>query len=249
MNRSWRPIWGALAEMLLQLRNVEVHYQKVAALKGISLEVAESDFVTLIGSNGAGKSTTLRTISGLNQPSSGEIYFNDRRIDGLSADRILRMGIAHVPEGRRVFKGLSVEENLHLGAFTRTDRDGIARDLEAVYGHFPRLRERHHQQASTMSGGEQQMLAIGRALMSNPRLLLLDEPSLGLAPVIVQEIVRILVEINQKGVAVVLVEQNAELALELARHGYVLETGTIALEGEAKGLMDNEHVRKAYLGI
>ena len=249
MNRSWRPIWGAPAEMLLQLRNVEVHYQKVAALKGISLEVAESDFVTLIGSNGAGKSTTLRTISGLNQPSSGEIYFNDRRIDGLSADRILRMGIAHVPEGRRVFKGLSVEENLHLGAFTRTDRDGIARDLEAVYGHFPRLRERHHQQASTMSGGEQQMLAIGRALMSNPRLLLLDEPSLGLAPVIVQEIVRILVEINQKGVAVVLVEQNAELALELARHGYVLETGTIALEGEAKGLMDNEHVRKAYLGI
>ena len=235
--------------MLLRLQNVEVHYQKVAALKGISIDVDESDFVTLIGSNGAGKSTTLRTISGLTQPSSGEIYFDGKRIDELSADKILKMGIAHVPEGRRVFKGLTVLENLQLGAFTRSDKAAIQKDLESVYGHFPRLRERAHQQANTMSGGEQQMIAIGRALMSNPRMLLLDEPSLGLAPVIVQEIVRILVEINKNGVSIVLVEQNAELALELARKGYVLETGNIVLQGDTRGLMDNEHVRKAYLGI
>jgi len=235
--------------VLLRLQNVEVHYQKVAALKGISIDVDESDFVTLIGSNGAGKSTTLRTISGLTQPSSGEIYFDGKRIDELSADKILKMGIAHVPEGRRVFKGLTVLENLQLGAFTRSDKVAIQKDLESVYGHFPRLREREHQQANTMSGGEQQMIVIGRALMSNPRMLLLDEPSLGLAPVIVQEIVRILVEINKNGVSIVLVEQNAELALELARKGYVLETGNIVLQGDTRGLMDNEHVRKAYLGI
>jgi branched-chain amino acid transport system ATP-binding protein len=235
--------------MLLELKDVAVHYHKVAALRGISLTVGESDFVTLIGSNGAGKSTTLRTISGLNKPSSGEIHFDGKRIDGLPADRIVKMGIAHVPEGRRVFKGLSVRENLLLGAFTRSDNDAIANDLESVYSHFQRLRERQGQQANTMSGGEQQMIAIGRALMSDPRLLLLDEPSLGLAPVIVQEIVHILAQINRRGVSIVLVEQNAELALELARHAYVLETGTIALAGEASGLMDNEHVRRAYLGI
>lgn len=235
--------------MLLQVKDIHVHYQKVAAIKGISMDVGESDFVTLIGSNGAGKSTTLRTISGLEHPTSGEIHFDGRRIDKLSADKILKQGIAHVPEGRRVFKGLTVMENLQLGAFVRNDKDGIQKDLEQVFEYFPRLRERKDQLAKTMSGGEQQMLAIGRALMSSPRLLLLDEPSLGLAPIIVQEIARILVEINKQGVSVVLVEQNAELALELARHGYVLETGTIALQGEAKGLMDNEHVRKAYLGI
>ncbi len=235
--------------MLLALKNVVVHYHKVAALKGISLEVGEADFVTLIGSNGAGKSTALRTISGLHAPSSGEIYFDGRRIDGLSADKILKMGIAHVPEGRRVFKELSVRENLLLGAFTRSDKQAVQKDLTDVYSHFPILKERQNQQASTMSGGEQQMLAIGRAIMSNPRLLLLDEPSLGLAPVVVQEIVRILVNINTDGVAIVLVEQNAELALELARHGYVLETGSIALEGEAERLMNNDHVRRAYLGV
>ena len=235
--------------MSLTLRDVEVHYQKVAALKCISIDVGERDFVTLIGSNGAGKSTTLRAISGLVKPSSGEITYEGTRIDGMSADRILKLGIAHVPEGRRVFKGLSVAENLRLGAYTRSDKAAIEQDLETVYAHFPRLRERSGQLAKTMSGGEQQMLAIGRALMSDPRMLLLDEPSLGLAPVIVQEIARILVEINKRGVAVVLVEQNAEVALELARHGYVLETGTIALSGDATGLMGNEHVRKAYLGI
>jgi branched-chain amino acid transport system ATP-binding protein len=235
--------------MLLALEDVAVHYHKIAALKGISLQVAEADFVTLIGSNGAGKSTTLRAISGLNTLSSGEIHLEGHRIDGLSADKILKMGVAHVPEGRRVFKELSVKENLLLGAFTRSDRKGVLSDLTNVYSHFPILKERQHQQASTMSGGEQQMLAIGRALMSNPRLLLLDEPSLGLAPVVVQDIVRILMKINEDGVAIVLVEQNAELALELASHGYVLETGSIALEGEAESLMNNEHVRKAYLGI
>lgn len=235
--------------MLLRLTDVVVHYHKVKALKGISLEVGEADFVTLIGSNGAGKSTTLRTISGLIHPTAGEIFFDGQKIDGLSPDRIVRMGIAHVPEGRRVFPGLTALENLYTGAFTRSDKESIERDLENVFSHFPRLKERSHQLAKTMSGGEQQMLAIGRALMANPRVLLLDEPSLGLAPLVVQEIAQILVEISKKGVSVILVEQNAELALELARHGYVLETGTIVLEGEAEGLMDNEHVRKAYLGI
>ncbi|MCP4429983.1 MAG: ABC transporter ATP-binding protein [Gammaproteobacteria bacterium] len=235
--------------MLLEVNNIQVHYGHVAALKGVSLEVEEGDFVTLIGSNGAGKSTTLRTISGLDHPSVGEIIFNGQRIEKLSADKIVKMGIAHVPEGRRVFKDLSVTENLLLGAFTRDDKQGIEDDLEKVFQHFPRLLERRNQSARTMSGGEQQMVAIGRALMSKPTLLLLDEPSLGLAPVIVQEIAKILVDINQQGVSIILVEQNAELALELARHGYVLETGKVALEGEASGLMDNDHVRKAYLGI
>lgn len=235
--------------MLLQVKDIHVHYGQVAALKGISLEVEESDFVTLIGSNGAGKSTTLRTISGLDHPSAGEIIFDGQNIEKLSADKIVKMGIAHVPEGRRVFKDLTLIENLRLGAYTRDDKDDIEKDLESVFERFPKLRERKDQSARTMSGGEQQMLAIGRALMSKPRLLLLDEPSLGLAPVIVQDIARILVDINKHGVSIILVEQNAELALELARHAYVLETGSISLEGEASGLMDNEHVRKAYLGI
>jgi branched-chain amino acid transport system ATP-binding protein len=235
--------------MLLELTNIHVHYGHVAALKGISLVVEEGDFVTLIGSNGAGKSTTLRTISGLDHPSAGEIVFKGERIEKYSADKIVKMGIAHVPEGRRVFKDLTVTENLLLGAFTRDDKEGIEKDLKIVFKYFPRLLERRNQSARTMSGGEQQMVAIGRALMSRPTLLLLDEPSLGLAPVIVQEIAKILVDINKQGVSVVLVEQNAELALKLAQHGYVLETGTVALEGEASGLMDNDHVRKAYLGI
>ena len=235
--------------MQLKVIDVHVHYGNVAALKGVSLDVEEAGFVTLIGSNGAGKSTTLRTISGLNHPSAGVIIFEGERIETLSPDKIVKMGIAHVPEGRRVFKDLTVTENLLLGAFTRDDQKGIEKDIEMVFDHFPRLRERRNQSARTMSGGEQQMMAVGRALMSRPKLLLLDEPSLGLAPVIVQEIARILVQINQRGVSVVLVEQNADLALELAHYGYVLETGTIALEGETRDLMDNDHVRKAYLGI
>ncbi len=236
--------------MLLEVKDIHVHYGQVAALKGISLEVNEKDFVTLIGSNGAGKSTTLRAISGLDHPSAGEIIFDGQNIEKLSADKILKMGIAQVPEGRRVFKDLTVTENLRLGAFTRDDKDEIEKDLEKTYERFPRLRERADQSARTMSGGEQQMVAIGRALMSKPRLLMLDEPSLGLAPIIVQEIARILVEINkEQGVSIVLVEQNAELALELARHAYVLETGKVALQGEASGLMDDDHVRQAYLGM
>jgi len=235
--------------MLLRVDNIHVHYGQVAALKGVSLEVGDADFVTLIGSNGAGKSTTLRTISGLNHPSAGEIIFDGVRIEQLSADKILKMGIAHVPEGRRVFKDLSALENLLLGAYTRDDKEGIQKDIADVFDLFPILHERQNQTARTMSGGEQQMLSIGRALMSKPRVLLLDEPSPGLAPTIVQDIARTLVEINKQGVSVVLVEQNAELALRLARHGYVLETGNVALEGEAKTLRDNDHVRKAYLGI
>ena len=235
--------------MLLKVDDIHVHYGPVAALKGVSLEVGEADFVTLIGSNGAGKSTALRTISGLSHPSAGQIVFDGMRIEQLSPDAILKMGIAHVPEGRRIFKDLSVTENLLLGAFTRDDQKAVKDDLESTFDRFPRLRERSTQMAGTMSGGEQQMLSIGRALMSSPRMLLLDEPSLGLAPNIVRDIARIMVEINQQGVSIVLVEQNAELALELARHGYVLETGNVALEGETKALMGNEHVRRAYLGV
>ena len=239
----------AQTNKLLEVDQVHVHYGQVAALKGVSLVVGEADFVTLIGSNGAGKSTTLRALSGLQHPSSGSIVFDNCAIENTPADQILKMGIAHVPEGRRVFKDLSVIENLLLGAFTRDDKPAIQRDLDSVFEYFPRLRERKRQCARTMSGGEQQMLAIGRALMSQPRLLLLDEPSLGIAPIIVHEIMRILIDINQQGVAIVLVEQNAELALKSARRGYVLELGGIALAGEASQLMNNEHVRKAYLGV
>ncbi len=235
--------------MLLQLNNIHVHYNQVAALRGISLQVENGDFVTLIGSNGAGKSTTLRSISGLTNPTSGEIYFEGKRIDRLAADAILKLGIAQVPEGRRVFKDLSVLENLRLGAFIRNDQKAIEQDLGLVFKRFPRLAERRSQLARSLSGGEQQMLAIGRALMSSPKLLLLDEPSLGIAPILVQEIANILVDINRQGVSIVLVEQNADLALEIAEHGYVLETGKISLQGLANDLADNEHVKKAYLGI
>jgi len=235
--------------MILEVSNVQVHYGHVAALKGVSLALDEGGFITLIGSNGAGKSTLLRAISGLVHPSAGQIIYDGQPIQTLEPDQILKRGISHVPEGRRVFKALSVTENLLLGAFTRDDKDAVMRDLESVFERFPRLRERQNQMARTMSGGEQQMLSIGRALMSNPRVLLLDEPSLGLAPAIVQDIAKILVDINRQGVAIVLVEQNAEIALQLAKHGYVLETGTVALEGAADSLMGNDHVKRAYLGI
>jgi branched-chain amino acid transport system ATP-binding protein len=234
--------------MLLSIEAASVHYQKVAALKGVSLKVDERSIVTIIGANGAGKSTMLRAISGLVQLSAGAIWFDGARIDGRPPERIVAMGIGHVPEGRRVFPELTVHENLMTGAFLRRDR-GIEADLEEVFGHFPQLKGRRAQWAKTLSGGEQQMLAIGRALMGRPRLLLLDEPSMGLAPLLVQEIGRMIAAINrERGVPVVLVEQNAALALELARYAYVLETGAVALEGPAGELRANDHVRRAYLG-
>jgi len=235
--------------MLLEMREASVSYGKVRALKGVSLSVPEDGIVTIIGSNGAGKTTTLRAISGLARLSGGEIRFEGERIDNLPPDRVVARGIAHVPEGRRIFKDMTVEENLMTGAFLRRDPAGVASDLDSVYARFPRLAERRRQLAKTMSGGEQQMLAIGRALMVRPKLLLMDEPSMGLAPVIVEEIARIVVAIKAQGVPVVLVEQNAELALELADHAYVLETGSLALEGPAQELYRNDHVRAAYLGL
>ncbi|MEZ0279775.1 ABC transporter ATP-binding protein, partial [Methyloceanibacter sp.] len=228
--------------------DVHVHYHKVAALKGIDMEVPDDGIVTIIGANGAGKSTTLRAISGLVGISKGAIVFAGKRIDGLAPEKIVALGIAHVPEGRRVFPGLTVEENLRTGAFLRSDTAEIEKDLDEVFLHFPRLKERRKQWARSLSGGEQQMLAIGRALMSRPKMLVLDEPSMGLSPVMVQEIARIVRDIVHRGVPVVLVEQNAELALRLARFAYVLETGSIALQGPAHELHDNAHVRRAYLG-
>ncbi len=235
--------------MLLEMKDVSVNYGKVSALRNLSIAVPEGKIVTIIGGNGAGKTTTLRAMSGMVTLTGGEIRFEGARVNGLPSDKIVARGIAHVPEGRRIFPDMTVEENLRTGAFLRRDKDAVERDLDMVYGRFARLQERRRQMAKTMSGGEQQMLAIGRALMSAPRLLLMDEPSMGLAPVIVEEIAQIIEEINAQGLSVVLVEQNAELALELADHAYVLETGNLALEGPANELHDNDHVRAAYLGI
>jgi branched-chain amino acid transport system ATP-binding protein len=234
--------------MLLEISNLHVHYHKVAALKGIDIAVPDDGIVTIIGANGAGKSTTLRAISGLVPISGGEIVFAGKRIDRLAPEKIVGLGIAHVPEGRRVFPGLTVEENLRSGAFLRSDNVEIGKELDEVFGRFPRLKERRKQWARSLSGGEQQMLAIGRALMSRPKMLILDEPSMGLSPVMVQEVARIVLGIVARGVPVVLVEQNAGLALQLAHFAYVLETGTVALEGPAHELHDNEHVKRAYLG-
>ncbi|WP_442970302.1 ABC transporter ATP-binding protein [Roseovarius sp. E0-M6] len=235
--------------MLLEMKGVAVNYGKINAIRDISIAVPEGKIVTIIGGNGAGKTTTLRAMSGMRPIAAGEITFEGQRIDGLPASKVVAHGIAHVPEGRRIFPNMTVEENLRTGAFLRRDKDAIAADLDDVYTRFARLKERRGQRAQTMSGGEQQMLAIGRALMSRPRLLLMDEPSMGLAPVIVEEIAAIIEEINGQGLSVVLVEQNAELALELADHAYVLESGNLALEGPADELHDNEHVRAAYLGV
>ena len=234
--------------MVLRVENLVVHYGKVTALQGISFVVDDLDVVALIGANGAGKSTTLRTISGLCGSSSGRIWFKDKRIDLLSPERIVALGLAHVPEGRRVFPDLTVFENLQNGAFLVKDRTKNTRSLDSIFSYFPRLAERRTQFVKTLSGGEQQMLAICRALMSCPELLLLDEPSLGLSPLLTQEVGRILLEISKNDVSVVLVEQNAELALHLADKGLVLETGRIVMEGIASTLHRNEHVRSAYLG-
>ena len=233
---------------MLRISDLEVYYGAIHALKGLSLEVHAGEIVTLIGANGAGKSTTLRTISGLITPKSGSIEFEGKSIAGTGAHEIVRMGLSQVPEGRRIFAEMTVLENLELGAFTRSDKDGIAADMEMVFTRFPRLKERISQQAGTLSGGEQQMLAMGRALMSRPRLLLLDEPSMGLAPLLIKEIFSIIVDINKTGTTVLLVEQNANMALSIANRAYVLETGRITLAGDARELAASEDVRKAYLG-
>ncbi|MCM1308389.1 MAG: ABC transporter ATP-binding protein [Butyrivibrio sp.] len=233
---------------LLEVRNLEVHYGVIQALKGISFEVNEGEIIALIGANGAGKTTALHTISGILQSSGGNIVYEGRDITRLSAHRIVGLGISQVPEGRRVFAQLSVLENLKLGAFIRKDKAGIEADLKKIYERFPRLEERKNQLAGTLSGGEQQMLAMGRALMAKPRIILMDEPSMGLSPIYVSEIFDIIKSINETGTTVLLVEQNAKKALSIANRAYVLETGKIALSGDAGELMNNDTVRKAYLG-
>lgn len=234
--------------MLLKIKNLWVHYGGAEVLKGISCEVEEGTIVAFIGSNGAGKTTTLRTISGLKAPTAGEIWFDGKRIDGDLPQNIIKQGIGHVPEGRALFPYMTVSENLRLGAFLRKDREQIISDLEEIATHFPVLKERKQQLAWTLSGGEQQMLTIARALMGSPKLLLLDEPSLGLSPMNIKVIGNIVRDINQRGVTVILVEQNARLALGVAQKGYVLETGSIILHGKANELVNNDRVRRAYLG-
>ena len=233
---------------LLRLDAVETYYGAIQALKGISLEVHEGEIVTLIGANGAGKSTTLRSINGLNHPRHGTISFRGRDITTMPAHEVVRLGIAQSPEGRRLFPRMTVTENLEMGAFQRTDKGAFKGDMDRVFTLFPRLAERRHQKAGTMSGGEQQMCAIGRALMARPTLLMLDEPSMGLAPIFVDRIFETIVEVNKQGTSILLVEQNALMALNVANRGYVLETGTVALTDDAKALAQNEQVRKAYLG-
>jgi branched-chain amino acid transport system ATP-binding protein len=232
---------------LLEARDLHVYYGKIHALKGVSFQVHEGEVVTLLGNNGAGKTTTLRTLSGLLAPRTGDVRLHDHSILGTAAHDIVLKGMTHVPEGRHIFNRLTVVENLDMGAYTRSDR-GIAQDMERVFTVFPRLKERRDQVAGTLSGGEQQMLAIGRALMARPRLLLLDEPSMGLAPVLVEQIFETVQTINRQGVTILLVEQNAAMALSVAGRAYVLETGRIALEGAAAELADHPDVRRAYLG-
>jgi len=235
--------------LLLEIKDITVHYYKVSAVRNISINVEDGEIVALIGSNGAGKTTTLRAISGLKHPTTGEIHFMGQRIDKLPPHKINALGIAMVPEGRRVFPQMTVLENLLMGAFLRKDKEEIQKNLEGViFRHFPRLKERKKQDAGTLSGGEQQMLAMGRALMSAPKLLLLDEPSLGLSPIMCMEIGKIISDIHTEGRTVILVEQNARLALALSHHAYVIETGDIALSGPAKELRENDNVKKAYLG-
>lgn len=232
---------------ILEVRNLEVYYGVIRALKGISFEVNEGEIVALIGANGAGKTTTLHTITGLLKSSAGSIHFDGKDITRVRGDKIVSMGMAHVPEGRRVFSSLTVYENLKLGAYTRKDKEEIEDTLQMIYKRFPRLLERKNQPAGTLSGGEQQMLAMGRALMSHPKLIVMDEPSMGLSPIYVNEIFDIIQEINKGGTTVLLVEQNAKKALSIANRAYVLETGEISLSGDAKELMNDDKVKKAYL--
>jgi branched-chain amino acid transport system ATP-binding protein len=239
---------GPAGSPILHVDGIHTFYGAIEALKGISLEVYDGEIVTLIGSNGAGKTTTLRSISGIVPPREGSIYYRGKDITGIAGHTVAGMGIAHSPEGRRIFPRMTVLENLEMGAFTRKDAGAIRSDIDGVYEMFPRLKEREKQKAGTMSGGEQQMLAMGRALMAQPSLLLLDEPSLGLAPVIVDKIYEIIREINQQGVTILLVEQNANYALDVSTRGYVLETGTVALTDKSASLRNDERVKAAYLG-
>ncbi len=234
--------------MFLQVNRISVRYGKAEALRSVSMEAERGEIVSLIGSNGAGKTTTLKSISGLVPYYNGEIVFNGKRLNGIAPHEIVRMGIAHVPEGRRVFSSMTVMENLELGAYLRNDRPGVALDLERIYESFPVLRDRARQKAGSLSGGEQQMLAIARALMTSPAVLLLDEPSLGLSPKLVREVGRIVSHINKQGVTIVLIEQNARMALRLSHRAYILELGRIIVEGNAKDLINDEKVKKAYLG-
>ncbi|MCG6929491.1 MAG: ABC transporter ATP-binding protein [Desulfofustis sp.] len=237
-----------MSEPILEIENLETYYGKIHALRSISFTVNKGEIVTLLGANGAGKSTTLRTISGLTRASGGTVRFLGEDITRKAAHDIVKMGLIHVPEGRKIFKGMTILENLELGSFTLTDEDERARRLQHVFEIFPVLRERRHRDSAFLSGGEQQMLAIGRSMMTNPRLLLLDEPSMGLAPFLVQEIMRIIVKLNREGVTILLVEQNAKVALKLANCGYVLETGRIVIQGDAETLRRDESIIKAYLG-
>jgi branched-chain amino acid transport system ATP-binding protein len=239
-----------MADALLRVSNIETYYGPIMAIRGVSFDVPEGGIVTILGANGAGKTTILKTISGVMDPQKGTVEFAGRPIQRLDPDKVMRLGLSHVPEGREVFPFLSVRENLRMGAYTRSDKDGIERDLESVYGYFPVLKERAEQRAGQLSGGEQQMLAISRALMSRPRMMLLDEPSLGLSPKLVKEIFEIIRRINrERGVAVLLVEQNATLALKTADYGYVLELGRMVMEDSCDRLLDKEDIKEFYLGM
>jgi len=247
-----KPIWeqeGISKKALLDVKTIKVHYDRVEVLKGVSLQLQEDEIVILIGANGAGKSTLLKTISGLKHPSFGEIWYKGQRIETLPPHEMTARGIAHVPEGRRIFPAMLVVENLEMGAYLQKDKKDIRGDMEEIFSHFPILKERQKQIAGSLSGGEQQMLAFARALMSRPKLMLMDEPSLGLSPLMVEEVEKIITDINQRGISILLVEQNAYMALELANRAYVLQTGMIVLEGNSKDLMENEEVQKAYLGV
>jgi branched-chain amino acid transport system ATP-binding protein len=240
---------SAPAQPILELQDIHTFYGSIEALKGISITVGEGEIVTLIGANGAGKSTTLRSINGLNHPRQGTIKFKGKDITNDAPHNIVKMGISQSPEGRRLFPRMSVVENLEMGAFQRSDRSGVKAGMDRVFSLFPRLEERRNQKAGTLSGGEQQMCAIGRALMAEPKLLMLDEPSMGLAPIFVEKIFEIIREINEQGTPILLVEQNALMALDVAKRGYVMETGSIALSDEAKALRENEQVKRTYLGV
>lgn len=233
---------------MLRVEDLNVHYGAIHAIHGVSLEVNQGEIVSLIGANGAGKTTVLQTISGLKKATSGAVTLEGQDLFAIEPQKILRLGMAHVPEGRRIFSEMTVLENLEMGAFIRNDSEQVEKDMEGIFVYFPRLKERARQLAGTLSGGEQQMLAIGRALMSNPKILLMDEPSMGLSPLLVKEIFRIIKQLNETGMTILLVEQNAKMALSIANRAYVLETGDVVMSGDAKAMLQNDKVRKAYLG-